>query len=352
MSRRKWSGSLERRNLSQQQDLFLNVIAQTLLQDDSDDKSDDGEMMGVLVQTLHASMVDLHERINGTLEDPTIVWGQKKTIEDFSDMECQINFRFRKDNLQDFADCLWPRILGFLQGHRESIVVSNRYTAPYETCFLLYLYKMHRPVRLRPECERCFGLKISHLSHMIRTFGNALYLVAHQYLTNPQIWRPYFANYAAISARKVPNFMNNCWGFIDATFRNICRPTIHQGAVYSGYKKMHGLKFQGIATPDGYMAVLLGPYSGRTHDAEIFRETELEQMLEQMMPFKQRHQNPVYHLCGDLAYPQSAYVCRGYAGAQPGTIEAIFNNRMSQGRITVEWAFKEIISLWAHLDCH
>ena len=354
MSRRQWSGTLERRVLSHQQELLLQVIQQSLLQDDSDNSSDDDsddELLDAMVHTLFAKVVDLDEQVNGFIEDTSIEWGQKKCIDDFDDSACNINFRFRKNHLKAFTDSLWPRISNYLQGDRERIILSNRYTAPYETCVLVYLYKMHRPMRLRPECESFFGMRMSHLSHIVRTFGDALYMVANPYLTNPQIWQPFFPNYAATIARHSDQFLTNAWGFIDATFRNVCRPTIHPEVLYSGYKKMHGLKFQCVVTPDGFIALLQGPFAGRMHDAAIFRETELEETLEEMMPFVEDEEDSVYHLCGDLAYPQSAYVCRGFAGVDPNTIEAIFNERMSNVRIVVEWTFNGILAIWGHLDC-
>jgi hypothetical protein len=44
-------------------------------------------------------------------------------------------------------------------------------------------------------------------------------------------------------------------GFIDDTQRIICRPgTRPQRKWYSGYKKFHGIKSQGVTTPDGLMS--------------------------------------------------------------------------------------------------
>jgi hypothetical protein len=52
-----------------------------------------------------------------------------------------------------------------------------------------------------------------------------------------------------------------CFGFIDGTQRIICRPgTLPQRTWYSGYKKCHGIKFQGVTTPDGLLSHLDGAY--------------------------------------------------------------------------------------------
>ena len=37
--------------------------------------------------------------------------------------------------------------------------------------------------------------------------------------------------------------LSGIWGFLDGTFRPICRPTEDQEFYYSGYKKLHGFKY-------------------------------------------------------------------------------------------------------------
>jgi hypothetical protein len=54
---------------------------------------------------------------------------------------------------------------------------------------------------------------------------------------------------------------NRIYGFIDGTHRSICRPgTIDQKIFYSGYKKVHSIKFQAIIAPDGLIIHLAGTY--------------------------------------------------------------------------------------------
>ena len=54
---------------------------------------------------------------------------------------------------------------------------------------------------------------------------------------------------AAITAKGSP--LNNCFGFIDGTVRPICRPGENQQIVYNGHQRIHGLKFQSVALPNG-----------------------------------------------------------------------------------------------------
>ena len=348
---------LDRKALKEQQMALIATAAMSMFDsfsDDSDDisdsDSDDGEMV---LHALVSSITVLNNQVNNTyLEDTTIEWGQRKRIEDFEDADCLLNFRFRKEHLQLFAELLWPRISIYLQGNQDNIVVDNRYTAPYETCLLVYLYKMHRPVRYRPDCEQFFGMRINHLSKIMRTFGNALYMVAQPYMNNPYIWEPYFPHYASLIRKKSDGVFENAWGFIDATFRTTCRPKRHQKSMYSGYKKKHGIKFQCLTTPDGYVACLEGGWSGRMSDTKILQESELLEALNNMMPFDNHAENPVYHLLGDMGYPISATIVRGFAGVDRDTVEADYNKALSHVRVVVEWTFNGIATLWAHLDCH
>ena len=52
--------------------------------------------------------------------------------------------------------------------------------------------------------------------------------------------------------------LQNCWGFIDGTVRPISRPGENQRCLYNGHKKVHAIKFQSIATPNGLVANLYG----------------------------------------------------------------------------------------------
>jgi len=71
------------------------------------------------------------------------------------------------------------------------------------------------------------------------------------------------------------------WGFVDGTFRGFCRPTGYeqQRSAYSGHKKDHGQKWQGIVGPDGIIWSLVGPFLGPVNDWSIWRRSELPKKL-------------------------------------------------------------------------
>ena len=53
--------------------------------------------------------------------------------------------------------------------------------------------------------------------------------------------------------------LHNCFGFVDGTVRPVCRPGEHQRVIYNGHKRVHALKFQCVALPNGLIGNLFGP---------------------------------------------------------------------------------------------
>ena len=53
--------------------------------------------------------------------------------------------------------------------------------------------------------------------------------------------------------------LENCFGFVDGTVRPISKPGVNQRAVYNGHKRVHALKFQSLALPNGLIGHLFGP---------------------------------------------------------------------------------------------
>ena len=63
-------------------------------------------------------------------------------------------------------------------------------------------------------------------------------------------WSPHFAEFAAAFSRcGVP--MDNLIGFIDGKLYPVCRPGRYQHVLYSGHKRIHGVKTQGVVFPNG-----------------------------------------------------------------------------------------------------
>ena len=175
----------------------------------------------------------------------------------------------RKDCLIILLEKLWPPMHHQLVGIQEQITCVNRYTIPYKTGMIILLYRYSRPRRLRPDMEMIFGIWKSRISAIIQTFSEALYNVAINYMVNPQIWHQRMPYYAQLISDKTGGVATDIWGFIDGTIRKTARPIYHQWTVYTRFKKCHGLKFQSILVPDGFIACLFGPVPAKTHDSRL-----------------------------------------------------------------------------------
>ncbi|MEL6804411.1 MAG: transposase family protein, partial [Bacteroidota bacterium] len=133
---------------------------------------------------------------------------------------------------------------------------------------------------------------------------------------------------------------------LDGKLLQICRPTQHQRAMYTQYKKCHGVKFQGLETPDGLLVHTTEAQSGRNHDARMFRNSNLGQFWEANERVNQ------YRILADTAYPNGGNIVSMYAAGQfEGRQERRdFNEYMAPVRQPVEWGFQRVTSLWGFLN--
>ena len=129
--------------------------------------------------------------------------------------------------------------------------------------------------------------------------------------------------------------IDSLWGFIDGTIWKTDFPLCNQQTIYTRFKKCHGIKFQSVHVPDGYIACLFSPVPPKTNDVRLLCESNLIQQLHNVMP-EDNSNGPIYSLYGDLVYPQSAYLLGGFRKAIAGTDKAHFNRLMSSVWITVE----------------
>lgn len=107
--------------------------------------------------------------------------------------------------------------------------------------------------------------------------------------------------------------LQNCWGFVDRTVRPVCRPGENQRVLFNGHKRIHAIKFQSVAAPNGLIANLYGPVEGRKHDSGMLADSRLLNLL-------QRHSfsptgQPLCISYGDLAYPLRIHLQGPFKGA-------------------------------------
>ena len=142
--------------------------------------------------------------------------------------------------------------------------------------------------------------------------------------------------------------LDNCWGFVDGTVSPVCRPSENQRVLYNGHKRVHSIKFQAVALPNGLLRNLFGLIDGRRHNSFMLTASGFFQDL-------QRFSNcPLTGdpLCvyGDAAYPIRAHLQRPYKGGVLTPAQQDFNALMSTVRSSVEWIFGDIVNYFKFLD--
>ena len=135
--------------------------------------------------------------------------------------------------------------------------------------------------------------------------------------------------------------LQNCFGFIDGTVRRLCRPGRNQRVLYNGHKKVHAIKFQSVATPNGLVANLFGPVEGKRHDSTMLVRSGLLPLLTQHAV--DRNGNPLC-IYGDPAYPLRPQLQNAFRGANVTPIQSQWNQAMNKTRTSVEWVFGDIIN--------
>lgn len=134
---------------------------------------------------------------------------------------------------------------------------------------------------------------------------------------------------------------------MDGTVRPTCRPIKYQRTVYNGWKRVHGVKYHAIVTPDGLVAHLYGPLEGRRHDRRVWQES---QILRYLQLYAYGPTGNTFQVYGDPAYGCNRFLCSPFIGAALSEGEKLFKKRMANVRIIVEWVFKEILNLFPFLD--
>ena len=132
--------------------------------------------------------------------------------------------------------------------------------------------------------EHIFAMRRSKLSAIIQTFSLALYHVSIPYLSDLSIWHQQMPYYSQLIKKKTGNVIDTLWRFIDGMTRKTAHPLYNQRTVYTKFKKCHGIKFQSVLVPDGYITCLYGPVSAKTHDTKLLHQSNLMEQLCSAMP--------------------------------------------------------------------
>ena len=87
------------------------------------------------------------------------------------------------------------------------------------------------------------------------------------FITMNQPWlSPNFLQFFAVVTYVERAPLDNYWGFIAGTVKACCKSDINPRFIYNGRKRVQGIQFHLVVTPNGLIANLFGPVEGRKHD--------------------------------------------------------------------------------------
>ena len=260
-------------------------------------------------------------------------------IDAWDDSECRTDLRFGKQDLD--------LLRTYLQIPDE-IVCSQRSVCEGMEGLCILLKRLAYPCRYTDMVPR-FGRNPTELCLI---FNEVLDLVYANHSHRLQNWdlNPFLQpdqlhRYAeAIHLQGAP--LTNCFGFIDGTVRSIARPKHNQRVMYNRHKRVHGIKFQSVVTPNGLIANLSGPFEGKRHDSTMLHESGLLNDLRRV-PF---HNGQPLCLYGDPAYPLGVHLQAPFKGNNLTPQMELYNKSMSEVRVAVEMLFGNISNYFKFID--
>ena len=253
-------------------------------------------------------------------------------LERMDENECLVEFRFKKEDIYSLVNVFQlPDVVRCENG----VVVDS------VEALCIFLKRFAYPCRYVDLIPR-FARPISQLCMACNLVTDMIYDRFNHLLTDlnqPWLSRQnlqLFAN--AIHAKGAA--LDNCWGFIDGTVRPISSPN-------NGNKRVHALKYQSVVTPNGLIANLYGPVEGRRHDSAMLAMSDLPPQLEQHSFSPDGQALCIY---GDPAYPLRVHLQSPFRRAPLTPEQQLFNESMSQVRVSVEWVFGDVVNYFKFID--
>jgi nuclease HARBI1 len=257
-------------------------------------------------------------------------------VDMFNKEACVHLFRFDHDCISLIATHLLPFPL---------LRLENRCVVPRVEAMCILLHRFCYPNRLEV-MEGLFGRQFTVLSRVVFAMTEKLYSSYRHLLllSSSMITRQLLQGWMD-AVYSVGSPLEHCFAFIDGIVRPVSRPSYNQKQAYNGHKRVHSLKFQSVSSPNGLIVDLTGPWEGRRHDCGMLRESGLLPRLEGI-----RNMMGSAYIYGDPAYPISDVIQAPYKGACLSEVQKEFNMKMSRVRVSVEWCFGKVVSLFPFVD--
>lgn len=114
--------------------------------------------------------------------------------------------------------------------------------------------------------------------------------------------------------------------------------------MHNEHKRVHGLKFQSIALPNGLIGNIFGSVEGRKHDAGMLADSGI---LNDVGNFAFSPAGQPMCVYGDPAYSLWIHLQAPYSQGRLTQQMEDYNKRV---RVSVEWFFGDIINSFKFLD--
>ena len=276
-----------------------------------------------------------------TSKNPNLCyWNYEKfDIDKLSDDVCKNNFRFYRNDIYQLKEVMrLPEYFTCYNGVKVDSIEA----------LSMFLKRFTYPCRYA-DLVPTFGRPIPQLCMITNTVMDFIYLTWSHLLSNlNQPWlSPANLQIFADAINSKGGALNNCWGFIDGTVRAISRPGKNQRVLYNGHKKVHAIKFQSIAAPNGLIANLYGPVEGKRHDSAMLA---MSGILNQMQQYAVNPNGDLLCVYGDPAYPLRPQLIAPFRGGVLNEDQVAWNTSMSKVRIAVEWLFGDVVNYFKFLD--
>jgi hypothetical protein len=234
-------------------------------------------------------------------------------------------------------------VLALLNAGFPSVVRSRtRDKCGLYEAFCMMCFKYAWPTRLGT-MVKTFGSSTCRMSRIVSALRRLIFARFRGNLSTPPVLAPHQLDVFCAAVQKKSG-LGSCFGFIDGTVRDICKPSALQGPLYNGKDRKHALKYQAVTTPDGMFLQLAGPWPGSRHDQFMVRESGIVEYLETVA--RRASDGAVYCIYADQGYSQAFGIETPYFDGAVNAQHEAFNQCMAASRITVEWAFGAIVNTW------
>jgi hypothetical protein len=241
-----------------------------------------------------------------------------------------------------------------------------------EEVLLAGLYRLRSPGDLH-NVSKIFGREYCQWGKAFRWFVKHIYDNFSNRLQDLSYWEPLFMECSEKIRLKLESFQRPgvSWepgkfeicGFIDDKCWETLAPggpirsganalrvsLLLQRAFYNGWKCIHGLKCQTVVLPNGMTCDMFGPKSLRNNDLILLRDSTInERMYNVQMHVPEQLQKKFY---GDSIFPWLSHIRSKIPEYRlpDGEAEAI-NSAMKKVRISVEWSYWSVISIFEFLN--